>query len=478
MNIKYITSGLLTAVIVSGSAFFTSCSDTLEVGKKIDKSAYSGIYENNAYLRDGKSNRVSQVVELHGGTYVTTVKMGLSKAPNTATSAKVKIDAAYLADYNTAHNTDFALYPQDLVAFAHEGVLMVNANAKSAEVAMTIRAGEGLQGGKTYAIPVAISDQSSDITVKNEEAKRCVYLVKDMRNAGDTYKGEDVVKGCLYFEVNDVNPLNTLSFKLEDGKLLWDVIVLFAANINYDVEAQRPSIKCNPNVQYLLDNNEIYLQPLRRRGVKVLLGLLGNHDITGLAQLSKQGSKDFAREVAALCKAYNLDGVNYDDEYSNNPDLSNPALAPLSAEAGARLCYETKKAMPDKIVSVYAYGSMYGGSEVDGADVSEWLDFVVGDYGLDSSINPIGNMAKKQCSGLSMQFYSGQSTDLDVPGAKKLLARGFGWYMGFSPHPRFYPDILKRLTGTEVLYGVSVENPTVFYKKNDPTPYKYPDDFK
>ena len=281
MNIKYITSGLLAAMIVNCTAFLTSCADDLEVGKNIDESAYSGIYENNAYLRDGKSNLVSKVVELHGETYATTVKMGLSKTPNTATSAKVKIDAAYLETYNKAHNTDFELYPQDLVTFANEGVLTVNAN-----------------------------------DIKDESAKHCIYLVKDMRNAGDTYKGEDAVKGYLFFEVNDVNPLNTLSFQLENGKLIWDVIVLFAANINYDSEAGRPRVQCNPNVQYLLDNNETFLQPLRRRGVKVLLGLLGNHDITGLAQLSDQGAKDFAREIAQYCKAYNLDGVNYDDEYS------------------------------------------------------------------------------------------------------------------------------------------------------------------
>ena len=119
MNIKYITSGLLAAMIVNCTAFLTSCADDLEVGKNIDESAYSGIYENNAYLRDGKSNLVSKVVELHGETYATTVKMGLSKTPNTATSAKVKIDAAYLETYNKAHNTDFELYPQDLVTYAN-----------------------------------------------------------------------------------------------------------------------------------------------------------------------------------------------------------------------------------------------------------------------------------------------------------------------------------------------------------------------
>lgn len=478
MNIKYITSGLLTTVITS-SIIFSSCTDELEVGKPIDESKYSGIYENNSYLRDGRSNQVSTVIELYNDTYDTTIKMGLSKIVGTTTSAKVKIDAAYLETYNKIHDTDFALYPQDLVIFANEGTLTINANTKSAEVGMTIYADKSLQEDKTYAIPVTISGQGNDITIKGEDAKHCIYLVKDMRNAGDAHKGENMVQGCVFFEVNDVNPLNALSFKLENGKLLWDAVVLFSANINYDNEAQRPRIKCNPNVQYLLDNNEIYLQPLRKRGIKVLLGLLGNGDQTGLAQLSKTGARDFAREIAAYCKAYNLDGINYDDEYSKDPDLNNPALAPLGAEAGARLCYETKKAMPDKMVAVYLFGNMYGNvSKVDGVDASKWIDIVFGDYGLDSSAYPIGNMSKKQCSGLSMQLYSGQSMDLDIPGAHKLLDRGFGWYMGFSANPKMYPDILKRLTGCETLYGSPVEPPTVFYRKNDPTPYKYPDDLK
>lgn len=462
-------------MLICSTTFFTSCADDLEVGKAIDESAYSGVYENNAYLRDGKSNLVSNMVELHSETYVTSVKMGLSKAPNTVTSAKVKIDAAYLATYNKEHETDFELYPQDLVTFANAGVLTVNANTKSAEVGMTIQAGENLLEDKTYAIPLVISEQSNDITLKDEQAKHCIYLVKDMRNAGDTYKGEDVMKGYLFFEVNDVNPLNTLSFKLENGKLLWDVVVLFAANINYDSEAGRPRVQCNPNIQYLLDNNETLLQPLRRRGVKVLLGLLGNHDITGLAQLSEQGAKDFAREIAQYCKAYNLDGVNYDDEYSDSPDLSNPSLAEVSSAAAARLCYETKRAMPDKLVTVFDWGNMYGVATVDGVDAREWIDVVVANYG--SSAYPVGQMTKKQCSGLSMEFNLGGGGSLSASKAQSMIDGGYGWFMGFAPSPSKYRSIFSRLAGGgEVLYGSNVAAPTIFYKKNDPTPYNYPDD--
>ena len=340
---------------------------------------------------------------------------------------------------------------------------------------MTIRAGEGLQEDKTYAIPVAISDQSSDITIKDEDAKHCIYLVKDMRNAGDAYKGEGVMQGYLFFEVNDVNPLNTLSFQLENGKLLWDVVVLFAANINYDAEAGRPRVQCNPNVQYLLDNNETLLQPLRRRGVKVLLGLLGKHDITGLAQLSEQGAKDFAREVAQYCKAYNLDGVNYDDEYSNSPDLSNPSLTNPSTAAAARLCYETKQAMPDKLVTVFDWGQMYGVATVDGVDAKEWIDIVVANYG--SAAYPIGQMTKKQCSGISMEFNLGGGGSLSASKAQSMIDGGYGWFMGFAPSPAKYGSVFSRLQGGgEVLYGSNVAAPTIFYKKNDPTPYKYPDD--
>ena len=48
-------------------------------------------------------------------------------------------------------------------------------------------------------------------------------------------------------------------------------------------------------------------------------------------QLSDMGAREFARELAAYCRAYNLDGVAFDDEYSNSPDLSNPWLARPSA---------------------------------------------------------------------------------------------------------------------------------------------------
>lgn len=474
MKIKNILFKSTLALVVGCIATLASCSDDLDIGKKINESDYDGIYKNTAYLRDGKTNLLSNVVELYTDTYTTTVRMNLTKEGSVDTKAKVVIDAEYLAKYNKEHETDFEIYPMDNIIFSNEGTFSVNSNATSADIEMTIEASDNLEEGKTYAIPLAISEHSNDIVAS--DTKHCIYYVKDLRSAGDAHKTgpngeEDPVKGFLFFEVNNVNPLNALAFELENGKLVWDVVVLFAANINYDPAAGRPRVQCNPNVQFLLDNNETYLQPLRKRGIKVLLGLLGNHDMTGLAQLSDQGAKDFARELAQYCKAYNLDGVNYDDEYSKWPDPSNPALTDPSTDAAARLCYETKRMMPDKLVTVFAYGSMYGTSSVDGVDAKEWIDIVVPNYG--GSARPIGELTNKECAGLAAEFNLNIGGSLSSYTAQGLINNGYGWHMGFDLKPTNFDRSANRLSGVETLYGSKLKGISTYYKNRDPKPYNY-----
>ena len=159
----------------------------------------------------------------------------------------------------------------------------------------------------------------------------CFYVVKDMTSMPTCYKGDDLPKGFLFFEVNDVNPLNALTFELEDGRLLWDVVCLFSGNINHHADRNAPFLSLNPQTQYWMDNNEAFIQPLRKRGIKVIMCVLGNHDQSGVAQLSDYGCQMFAKELATFCETYNIDGVCFDDEYSNAPDLSNPYYASRSS---------------------------------------------------------------------------------------------------------------------------------------------------
>lgn len=474
MKLRYIYC--LAGLLSLGGVLFSSCDDELEIGKSIDESALGGIYENRGYLCDATTSKSEQVLELYTSPdYTTSVKVNLTKGFTAQTSMKVEVDEAYLDVYNKEHGTDYVLLPADLVSIDNGGLIQASVEGGVPSLDVNLSIGNGLEAGKTYALPLGIVENSSDVVIKNDIDKHCVYFVRDMRQFGDAYKGEDKLKGYLFFEVNDVNPLNALSFQLENGKYLWDVVVLFAANINYDAEAGRPYIKCNPNVQYLLDNNETLLQPLRKRGMKVLLGLLGNHDMAGLAQLSEQGAKDFAREVAQYCKAYNLDGVNYDDEYSSSPDLNNPAFAPHGGAAAGRLCYETKKVMPDKLVTVFQYGSFYNlPGQVDGVDANQWIDIIVPNYG--SSAYVVGNtMTKKKCAGLAIEFNLGYGMFGSHTGGQ-LENEGYGWFMGFAPSPIKYNSVFSNLYGVGDYYGSPLKDPTIFYKKNDPNPSNYPSD--
>lgn len=486
MKTRYFKSGVLAAAAALLCAVsVVSCADDIVVGKSIDEGAYQGVHENTVILKDANTSKSVVDVVFSDGSFQTGVNLSLTQALTAPVEVKLGVDPGYLTEYNKKNGTDYLPYSEQLVTFENEGSVTIGAaRAHDISVGMTIAAADDLVEGKVYAVPVAVTVKADGLTVK-DEASHCIYLVKAEKELPSCNKGEDLPKGFLFFEVNDVNPLNALTFELEDGRLLWDVVVLFAANINHNVDEDRPYIQCNPNVQFLLDNNEKYLQPLRKRGIKVLLGLLGNHDQAGLAQLSEKGAKDFAAEVAYYCEAYNLDGVNYDDEYSDYPDLSHPAYTNPGTAAAARLCYETKKAMPDKLVTVFIWGDMYGTASVDGVDADEWLDVAVANYG--SSAGPIGNMTKKKCSGISSE-YNGGGSDLTASSAQRLISEGYGWFMGFAPNPMqtysnsdvinksHWQGIFNRLKGAETLYGSQLKDPTVFYKKNDLTLYRYPED--
>ena len=498
MKRTYMKKGLGIIFMLGGICLFSACEqDDLYLGKPVDESQYEGIYKDNSFaICDAQSGSQITVVELYNQdffkNYATYIRVELSKPANREMNAQVSIDPEYLVTYNKEHFTDFEMYPQTLIELGHTEIALeednevpqteivqIAAGTKSGLLPLIIHYGEDVEKDKTFALPIKVIGQNG--TPDNYT----IYLIKNFSNSNDCNKKElnpeYDIKGCLFFEVNDVNPLNAFSFELGNGKLLWDVVVLFAANIKYDAVAGRPYLHCNPNVRYLLDNNETLIQPLRKRGIKVLLGVLGDHDDAGLAQLSRPAAKEFAREVAKFCQVYKLDGVNYDDEYSKeNPDLSNPVFVTPSKEAAAYLCYETKQAMPDKWVSVYDYHKMYGVSYVDGHPVNEWIDLVVPDYG--QTVQWIDGMYLDRCALFSMEFNRGTGGNLNSYSANQLQkGRGYRWFMGFSANPRYFmkeheysdspvPSIWSRLTGVKDLYGFPLKEPSIYYEKNDPQP--------
>lgn len=461
-TIKY---GFLSLAVCS-VLFLTSCEEDINVGSNVDETPYLGATQLNGLLLDESTNKNNSVVELRDAEYSTNVIFSLSKLPQKGVDVKIAVDEAYKDTYNAIHNTDFELFPAENVKIAHDGIFLLAPDDKSTpSVKVTLTAFDGMEEGKTYIVPLTASSPTEGVTF-TETSAHMVLLVKDCRNMPNTFKGEGAVTNVLYFEVNDTNPLNALEFLTASGKYFFDHVVLFAANINWNSVTNRVYLKNNENVQFLLDNNEQYLQPLRKAGMKVIISVLGNHDQAGCAQLSDMGAKEFARELAAYCRAYNLDGVGFDDEYSDYPDLNNPWLAQPSAYAGSRLMYECKLAMPEKIVSLYNWGAMYSNSlqVIDGVTPGQYCDYAVADYG--GAASPGTGMTVKQCGGMSIELNRG-SGDSSESTARSRRAAGYGYYMFFALDPNKYSYQVSRCqTVCRGLYDEELIYPKFKYGKN------------
>lgn len=366
------------------------------------------------------------------------VKVKLSVTAAAASDVEVKLfyDEGYLREYNYINKEqgEAVLYPKEKVTIPADGKMVLKAGqTESEEVEVKLDA-TGLSMGSPYLLPLYLK-AVENAAVKQAECRVNVLVRK---------QNPKQIKNVVYFEVNDCNPLNALEYELADGTPFFDAVILFAANINFNRAEDVVYLSNNPNVQALLDDSEIYLQPLRKKGIKVYLGLLGNHDAAGLCQLSDWGAQQWAQEVAEACKTYKLDGVNLDDEYSSSPDLNNHWFAPRSAAAGARLCYELKKALKatcpwETEVSTFAYGQLYSlpTSVKDletGEDqpISKWLDFHVANYG--GTTSPYGDLTKAQCSGMSIELNRGYGS-ITEDSARNMKNQGYGWCMWFAFDP-------------------------------------------
>lgn len=477
MNTLYTIKRNLLALPLAmlAMAMATSCEEDAIV-RSNGESPYTGITEVKGQLIDKDTRQNSSVVEMRGDEYTANVTFKLSTPPQKGVDIKVAVDEAYATTYNELHGTDFGLFPSANVSIANDGVFLLAPDEQtSPEIGVTLTAFEGMEEDRTYIVPLTVTSVTEGITLA-EDAQHMALLVKDCRNMPTTDKGPDAVKTVLYFEVNDVNPLNALEFKTESGKYFFDHVVLFAANINWDAARKRVYVYNNANVQFLLDNNEQYLQPLRKAGMKVIISILGNHDEAGVAQLSDWGAREFAKELAAYCNAYNLDGVAFDDEYSLAPDLSNPWLAEEGIYAGSRLMYECKAAMPDKIVSLYNLGNIFSNKleVIDGIKPGQYCDYAVADYGREAT--PGIGMTLKQCGGMSVEL----SPDVDkgtfsTSSARRVKENGYGYFMFFNLNPKYYNSDGDNNSETRIeicqsvckgLYEEELIAPTYYYEKN------------
>lgn len=307
---------LLRAVAVLLAGMAVSCTETIDMPGP-DDSAFGTVEGSYGYVRNVDEPRSTTTLELRNGqTGTTRIYLGATRPAAKLTTVTFSYDVSALDEFNRSHATTYEPWPEHAVSLGSDGrVLMAAGAQRSAEVEVAVAAAEEAVEGRTYAVPLRASVKDASVTFSPGE-DLYMLLVKDMGTVPDAAKASGMkIVSCM--EVNDTNPLNNLEFTLRNsGKMLVDIVVLFSSNMNYDAATGRVYISNNENISHLLDNREKYIVPLQQRGIKVVLSMLGNHDRAGVAGLSDDTARAFARELKNLCDAYELDGIFWDDEYS------------------------------------------------------------------------------------------------------------------------------------------------------------------
>lgn len=372
-------------------AAFTSCDNEDIYLGGADDSIIQSPAGNVVYLTDGNGHSDVGFVEFKD-SYTLDLYLRSSKTIEGEVSATLKYDLSALDRYNAGSGSEVAAFPQENISLPNDGKISIGAGEiSSVAYKLEIDSNPELDPTVTYAIPLSVTPENA---VMAGESNSFVILVRDCTRfpgAEKYYEGKPGMKIVGVIEVNDINPLNVMGFTLkESGKQFFDIVVLFSANINYNSQTGRVYVSRNENVQALLDQRDKYIRPLQERGIKVVLGILGNHDVAGISTLKPELAKSFAGEVKDLCDAYGLDGVFLDDEYTNYEEAANttlPGFQAQSTEAASRMAYEIRKAQPSRLLISYRYEALFNAVEVDGMEPGEIFDYVLNDYGVTS--NPV-----------------------------------------------------------------------------------------
>ncbi|MFE0171362.1 endo-beta-N-acetylglucosaminidase H [Streptomyces sp. NPDC059002] len=232
-----------------------------------------------------------------------------------------------------------------------------------------------------------------------------------------------------YVEVNDNSMLNVGKYTLANGgENVFDVAVIFAANINYDTTKKEAYLHFNENVQRVLDNAATQIRPLQQKGIKVVLSVLGNHQGAGFANFpSKAAASAFAKQLSDTVTKYGLDGIDFDDEYA---EYGNNGTGQPNDSSFVHLVTALRANMPDKIISLYNIGPAASRLSYGGVDISAKFDYAWNPYYGTWQVPGIA-LPKSKLSPAAVEIGgTSQGTTADL--ARRTVDEGYGVYLTYN----------------------------------------------
>lgn len=231
----------------------------------------------------------------------------------------------------------------------------------------------------------------------------------------------------VYVEVNNESMTNAAKYTLaKGGAQVFDIAVIFAANINYD--GTNAYLHFNENVQNVLDNVATEVRPLQQKGIKVLLSILGNHQGAGFANFPSQQAADaFAQELADAVTTYGLDGIDFDDEYA---EYGNNGTGQPNDSSFVYLVSALRAKLPNKLITLYDIGPASDRLTYNGVSIANTFDYAWNPYYGTWSV-PSGPSDKSRLSPAAVSF-TGTSSSTAATLAQRTVADGYGVFLTYN----------------------------------------------
>ena len=250
--------------------------------------------------------------------------------------------------------------------------------------------------------------------------------------------GDKTPTVTIYVETNDVNPLNAGDYKLPNGKPYADIVEFFASNIHKRTVngVVEPTLYLNDKMTNLLENGgaQKYVKGLQDKGIKVVLTVLGDWQGIGVANMNATQTTQFAKILAHAVEKYGLDGIGFDDEYSNySSSLINGSFGSIITKL--------RNLMPaGKLITVFQWGN-YGSSQINAAAGAQ-INHAYANFGYNTYIG-ISGVTKDRFAPLSINLGS-IGSDVSYYGDKayELAEAGYGSIMHFNLRTRSQADPL------------------------------------
>lgn len=243
--------------------------------------------------------------------------------------------------------------------------------------------------------------------------------------------GDKTPTVTIYVETNDVNPLNAGDYKLPNGKPYADIVEFFASNIHKRTVngVVEPTLYLNDKMTNLLENGgaATYVQGLQAKGIKVVLTVLGDWQGIGVANMNDTQTTQFAKILAHAVEKYGLDGIGFDDEYSNY------SSSLISGSFGS-IITKLRNLMPvGKLITVFQYNNV-GSSQIN-ATAGAQIDHAYSNFASYNTYISIAGVTKDRYAPMSINlgnYYSTSQINQYGDYAYELAEAGYGSIMHFN----------------------------------------------